>query len=538
METSSIASAAQTSESETVNIHNDSREKDIDVDQLKESFGSIKSPRSLGPMDKFANPISLEACLGSGKSKLWEQNIKDALDKQSSVASWSSSAMADGTRLKDLQEGQNKLHQIWQTETMKRDAAELKIQENMENMQGRMEDIQQGTGEGESILGPTPQHYMGDGSQSKTQYANRGRAWAEPGENQMIPNLPDDQKVTLAAMNFEGKASIWFQNFCSKYGDVNWEQFMEVVAARFGDIKESQVVVEFNKLKHTGDYLDYVDKFEELKECLLMCSIGSYTEAYFVASFLSGLSEELRAAISMFNPTTLQQAIDLGKNQLVTLEAITKSLKGENRPTSNWSNTGAKLQSYQNPSTLTKEPQIAKKPMLPPNSLYDYVRGIGDSLSPTSHQYGRGTETRNSLGGNPSVTAYIKRGGTITTLKFTEVCNGQTLQILVDTGSTLSFIKKSTSQMLGCKVEAVTPLLIKVANGQRLFSSSRVGNFGWQMQGVELQHSLRLLQHEDCDVILGGDWLKARSPIELDYELITVTIRWMGKKLKLYANKT
>ncbi|KAH6793799.1 hypothetical protein C2S52_004276 [Perilla frutescens var. hirtella] len=65
-----------------VNINNDPREEDIDVDQLKETSGSVKSPRSLGSMDKFANPISPKACLSSGKGKLHEQNINDALDKQ------------------------------------------------------------------------------------------------------------------------------------------------------------------------------------------------------------------------------------------------------------------------------------------------------------------------------------------------------------------------------------------------------------------------------------------------------------------------
>ncbi|KAH6764801.1 hypothetical protein C2S51_016050 [Perilla frutescens var. frutescens] len=100
----------------------------------------------------------------------------------------------------------------------------------------------------------------------------------------------------------------------------------------------------------------------------------------------------------------------------------------------------------------------------------------------------------------------LKDEDTIAALKFTGVYNGQSLQILVDTGSTLSFIKESTTHILGFKVEAVTPLLIKV--------------------------------HKGCDVILGDDWLKACSSIELDYELMTITVKWMGKKLKLYANKS
>ncbi|KAH6838113.1 hypothetical protein C2S53_001204 [Perilla frutescens var. hirtella] len=60
-----------------VNINNDGREDTIDVDQLQESFGSMKSARSLGPMDKFASQISPEMSLNSEKSKLRNQNISD-----------------------------------------------------------------------------------------------------------------------------------------------------------------------------------------------------------------------------------------------------------------------------------------------------------------------------------------------------------------------------------------------------------------------------------------------------------------------------
>lgn len=67
-----------------VNLHKGHEEDAINVDQLQESFGSTKSPRSLGPMDEFANQISPDVCLSSRKTKLWEQNSNDELLKQRS----------------------------------------------------------------------------------------------------------------------------------------------------------------------------------------------------------------------------------------------------------------------------------------------------------------------------------------------------------------------------------------------------------------------------------------------------------------------
>ncbi|KAK6118018.1 hypothetical protein DH2020_048243 [Rehmannia glutinosa] len=148
----------------------------------------------------------------------------------------------------------------------------------------------------------------------------------------LIGNIPDTQKVTLASMHFEGKAAQLYQNFITKQGDLSWHQFVEIVSARFEELKEAMIIAEFNKLIQTGSYSDYVEKFEELKACMLLLKNGDYSEEYFIASFISGLSEELQSFIHMFEPSTLQQTIDLGRKQLHTLEAITKKLKGPTKP--------------------------------------------------------------------------------------------------------------------------------------------------------------------------------------------------------------
>lgn len=102
---------------------------------------------------------------------------------------------------------------------------------------------------------------------------------------------------------------------------------MEVISTRFEDLSVSNIIVGFNKLKLTGSYEDYVARFDELRSCLLMEDSSKFTEEYFIASFLSGLSEDLRSFIKMFHPHTLDQAIDLGKQQLHTLEALAKKMR-------------------------------------------------------------------------------------------------------------------------------------------------------------------------------------------------------------------
>lgn len=112
---------------------------------------------------------------------------------------------------------------------------------------------------------------------------------------------------------------------------ITWKQFLEVVSTRFEDLSVSNIIVEFNKLRMIGSFEDYVERFDELRSCLLMEDDSRFSEEYFIASFLSGLGEDLRSFIKMFHPQTLDQAIDLGKQQLLTLEAIAKKMRSHPR---------------------------------------------------------------------------------------------------------------------------------------------------------------------------------------------------------------
>ncbi|KAK6160714.1 hypothetical protein DH2020_004095 [Rehmannia glutinosa] len=275
--------------------------------------------------------------------------------------------MADGTRLRDLQEAHKKLDQILQMEALKREAAEMKMQEEITTIISEMQDqmsginskyehlthtlaniqlqlLNLGKGKGmleeESILGgPCP---PSEGNNSRAPFSPRprmqmenqnmqiispipkldfprfdgsqARSWIHKcvGYFKLIPNIPDTQKVTLASMHFEGKAAQWQHSFYMRHGELTWKQFVEIISARFEELKEAKIIDEFNKLKHPGLILDYVDRFEELKACMLLLN-KDYSEEYFVASFISGLSEELQSFINMFEPHTLQQTIDLGK---------------------------------------------------------------------------------------------------------------------------------------------------------------------------------------------------------------------------------
>ncbi|CAA0833666.1 Unknown protein, partial [Striga hermonthica] len=437
--------------------------------------------------------------------------------------------------------------------------------------------------EGESILGEGPSNFGGSGSFPRFQQSSKQKLQIENPTPQMIsplpkidfprfdgsqprswilkcngyfkliPNVPDQQKVVLAAMHFEGRAAQWYQNFISKQEELGWSQFVDIISARFEDLKEAKIIAEFNKLRQNGSYEDYVDRFEELRACMLLMNHGGYSEEYFVASFISGLPEEAQALITMFEPPSLPQAIELGRKQTATLDAISKKLRGPYKQTYTPFHNTRKPEQAQAIAGKTTS-QVTAKPPVKLLTASEMAKRREKGLCYNCDEkftYGHRCKMRANfmIMTEEEELAYLQASGETNSEELTEVAmdemqmtlnsitgaEGLTtmrlcgkidehqLHVLIDSGSTLSFLREQTAKELGCKLVSAKPLLVKVANGQRMVSSHIVEDFKWGMQNHPFTHSLRVLQHEGCDLILGGDWLKACTPIELDYNRMTIS---------------
>lgn len=182
-----------------------------------------------------------------------------------------------------------------------------------------------GVSKDESILGDPPPMYSMEGQHSQFTPPNNGRVLTERqptrqvnhslpkvdfpkfdgsssrqwilrcnGYFQMYPNLSHAQKITMATMSFEDRASLWYQNFSSKCANLTWEQFIDFISNKFEEIKEENVIEEFTKLRCGANYEEYVDKFEELKACMELFDNGGFSEFYYKSCFIGGLSVELK----------------------------------------------------------------------------------------------------------------------------------------------------------------------------------------------------------------------------------------------------
>lgn len=530
--------------------------------------------------------------------------------------------MAEATRFKDLQEALKRLENLIQTESLKWEATDTKIQESIQGVTSRVDEQLSGVigkldhvtntlanlqmqimnldrgkskmDEGSILGGPTyGSNSMGMLAQTQEMPRMRQiqdyngpvvhaplprldfprfdgsnlRVWILKCNSffKLISNVSDAHKVTLASMHFDGRAALWYQNHSQKQIELSWAQFLEVLTARFEDLRESRVIDEFNKLKQTGSYADYVDKFEELKACMSLINGEEFSENYFVASFISGLNDELQSAISMFEPKSLQHAINLGKKQVLTIDAITKKLKTAPRNFNNFNQSFKKSETI-GASQGKQQLSGAKPPIKILTAAEMAARRDKGLCYNCDEPYSYGHKCKQKISymimseeeeGTPNdmqmvvpnqekdcgasmeeiqlTLNAIKGEANVTTMRLFGEFNQQRLHILIDTGSTLSFIQEATAKRLRCPLTPTDPLLVRVGNGQRLVCAKQVDSFCWKMQGHEFNYALRALEHEGCDLILGGDWLKSCTPIELDYDNMTFTVTVLGKKIKLQA---
>ncbi|KAL8139484.1 hypothetical protein V2J09_005505 [Rumex salicifolius] len=107
---------------------------------------------------------------------------------------------------------------------------------------------------------------------------------------------------------------------------------------------------------------------------------------------------------------------------------------------------------------------------------------------------------------------------------------GKKLHILIDSGSTHNFIDISMAKLLGCKMEAITPMWVKAANGNRMQSSYRCPNFSFSLQGYELPADVRTLPLDCGDLVLGIQWLTVIGPVWWDFVNMRMEFKFNGLK--------
>ncbi|GAB2257306.1 hypothetical protein Droror1_Dr00023365 [Drosera rotundifolia] len=107
------------------------------------------------------------------------------------------------------------------------------------------------------------------------------------------------------------------------------------------------------------------------------------------------------------------------------------------------------------------------------------------------------------------------------------------LEILIDSGSTHSFVDVTMAEKCDCVIKQTPPLLVSVADGAKVESKAICPSFRWNMHGITFTAPIRLLTLGSCDMVLGTDWLRTCGPVTFDFEDLKISFVRNGKKLEL-----
>jgi hypothetical protein len=110
------------------------------------------------------------------------------------------------------------------------------------------------------------------------------------------------------------------------------------------------------------------------------------------------------------------------------------------------------------------------------------------------------------------------------TMRMLGQLQGKELLVLVDSGSSVSFISSQIAEGLTGIQPLSRRLSVRVANGETLCCGAIIPNCEWQVQGHKFQTTLRVLPLTSYDMILGMDWLMKHSPMSVDWSLKTITL--------------
>jgi len=121
----------------------------------------------------------------------------------------------------------------------------------------------------------------------------------------------------------------------------------------------------------------------------------------------------------------------------------------------------------------------------------------------------------------------------VKTLQFQGMFQQQPVLILLDSGSSTSFISQHLLSQLSVNPVQCHSLAIKVANGELMQCSAQLPATVWSIQQYQFTHDFKVLPITHYDIILGMDWLQLFSPMKVDWLHRWLVIPYKGTTVRL-----
>ncbi|XP_019451750.1 PREDICTED: uncharacterized protein LOC109353842 [Lupinus angustifolius] len=371
----------------------------------------------------------------------------------------------------------------------------------------------------------------------------------------LIDNTPEEVKVKLAVVHFEGRALQWHHAFVKSLWSSSWPMwgaYVKLLIDKFGEVCDDPMV-ELMNLRQKG----YVAKFHEEFDAVI--TRLELSEEYTLSCFLGGLKQEVQMMVHMFQPQSVMNAFLLAK----LYEASQNSNSSFQFPFKSSKAPSFTKQSVQVKPTIPVEPSmelLRQKPRinisltlaymnerrakglcyfcdtpytpehnLSHKKLQFHVMEIED-ISARELEKGESMDEVRSFG-EPHISMNVLTGmASFRIMRVTWHYNKKPLHILIDSGSTHNFLDIEKARALGCKIDQLEPLVVTVADGNKLQISAVVKDFSWTIQHTKFILDMMLIPLDCCDVVLGIEWLVTLGDITWNFDKLTMDFVVQGRR--------
>ena len=367
-------------------------------------------------------------------------------------------------------------------------------------------------------------------------------------------------------MNLSGAAARWVQSLDHRGRRLSWTHFSKLVLERFGKSQYEALIRKLFRIRQSTSVQEYIDNFAELVDQLLAYSCN-IDPVFFAMRFMDGLRDDIRSAVHMQRPSSFDEACVLALLQEELLDSTRR--KEGRRPEAFTPNkfVGARNNVVQTPVTADKNDKAA-----PAAGTERRGRGVEDRLNTLrSYRRARGLcihcgekwsrdhrcseniqlhvlqefwdichNEANSDDSQPDEElaeaqvllavslAALNGNTTASTMEFQGEIQGLPVKILLDSGSSHTFVSLALSSKLTGQTPLVVPLRVKIADGQILDCVDNFLQLEWAVQGCSFRTDAKVLPLAHYDMVVGMDWLAQYSPIQVDWAHKWLVIPYEG----------
>jgi hypothetical protein len=287
---------------------------------------------------------------------------------------------------------------------------------------------------------------------------------------------------------------------------------MHRINSRFGPPLSASLIGQLAWLRCTENVNDYTARFMELS-----CRNKSLTEHQQIQLYIAGLSDPLRTDVQLQQPTKLDDAVIFARayeQRNAARTAVPQPARGGGRFSIRAAMPGAPT-APQGPPTAPQGPPAPTSPggnkqqattlRLSPAEIAQRCKEnkcfhCDEAFVPGHKQHCK------QLFVIKVVADAIEEDEPLESDEPTISIQGRDIVILLDSGSSSTFISSAIAAQLAGVSPLDKPLSVKVASVQKLHCVSQLRQAVWSIQELQFSSDLQVLPLDHFDMILGYNW--------------------------------